>query len=437
VDLMTSEMDNSKSVIDWLNSCKPSVKDQYTMRWAVWIQYAKTHGLPINGDLQLEDMKLKRNSSDNETKFFYDNVIPQFYNWILKDYKSPTAKQVSDSTALGTVNAVRSFFSYHRYPLQIKKGALPSSEKVKTIMIDHAFTVYELRNIAKIANLAEKTCITAGVNLALRVGDFEKLDRETVQLAIKREEELAVQEKRDLDVVEFEIITEKESEPACCHLSHEAIEMVNDYLKTYPQKNGHLFPYQEDNLNDILKRLSVKAGITLGKNERVRWHCLRKFFITVCHGKVTEPVLKYMVGKHISTDLKTYIQANSEAKKAFKLIEPLISLTKTNGNGGNTQLAKQLEELKSATFKQLALMKLMEKITPKEEMQKAIIELAEEFGIKLKTKTKIKSMGEGGNLETYEATEIPDLNTFISEVGKAIEKADLERILQENGNNEH
>ena len=70
------------------------------------------------------------------------------------------------------------------------------------------------------------------------------------------------------------------------------------------------------------------------------------------HGKVTEPVMEYMVGKHISKDLRTYIQNNRETFKAFKLIEPLISLTKSNGNGSG-QMAKQLEELKKATFKQM------------------------------------------------------------------------------------
>ena len=100
-------------------------------------------------------------------------------------------------------------------------------------------------------------------------------------------------------------------------------------------------------------------------------------------------------------------------------------------------MTKELEKLKSESFKNLAMLKLMEKITPKEEMQKAIIELANEFGIKLKTETKIKSISEGGSIETYQVTVIPSLNDFINEVGKAIEKKDLERVLTEVGNGEH
>ena len=128
--------------------------------------------------------------------------------------------------------------------------------------------------------------LTFGCVLAILL----KLDRETVQLAIEREKQLAVQEKREPQSIEFELITEKESEPCSCHLSREAIELLEEYLKTYPQKNGYLFPYQVDNLNDIVKRLAVKAQIKLGKHENIRWHCLRKFGVTVMHGKVKNPL---------------------------------------------------------------------------------------------------------------------------------------------------
>jgi hypothetical protein len=106
------------------------------------------------------------------------------------------------------------------------------------------------------------------------------------------------------------------------------------------------------------------------------------------HGKVTEPVMKYMVGKHIDHSLRTYIQGNLETYKAFKMIEPLISLTEFNGTG-NSQLTKELEELRKERFKLLASLKLMEKMTPKEQIEKAIVELAQEYDIKLRTEIKM------------------------------------------------
>ena len=145
------------------------------------------------------------------------------------------------------------------------------------------------------------------------------------------------------------------------------------------------------------------------------------------HGKIQEPVMKFMTGKHIDESLRTYIQANKETWKAFKLIEPQISLTKSNGNGANTALAKQLDELKKATFKQMVLLKLIEKITPKEQMEKALRELAEELGF-----PKTVAIMYDDSIETT-----VKLEKAIDALAEVYEKKDLERILKENGNNNH
>jgi hypothetical protein len=418
------KMDNSKATLEWLDSRKKETRWQYANRWQIWLAYCKAKDLLSNGSEQLEDMKKRRLNNDNTVKFFYDNEIPKFFQWLQTGYKGKTTnKPLSESSALAVTTAIRSFFSYHRYSLEIKKEALPSSEKVAQTYEDHAFDIYQLRSMFQQGDLRDRTILACGKDLWLRAGDFVKLERDMIELLIKREQEIAENEKRDIDIIEFEHTTEKEKEPCSCHFSRETIELLKDYLRTYPKTNGKLFPLTEDALNDLLRRLAEKSKITV--SGRIRWHCLRKFGITLMHGKITEPVMKYMMGKHISKDLKTYIQNNRETFKAFKMIEPLISLTKQNGNGG-AQLAKQLEELKTATMKQMILMELMEKLIPKEQMQKAISELAEKYGVE--TIHPILSEGEPTP---------SDLNTMITVLAKAYEKKDLERILKENGNNNH
>jgi hypothetical protein len=86
-------------------------------------------------------------------------------------------------------------------------------------------------------------------------------------------------------------------------------------------------------------------------------------------------------------------------------------------------MAKQLEELKKTTAKQLMMLKLMEKLSSKEAMEKAILELAKDLDIPL---TEVKFSGEPINLEDA-----------ISQIAEAYLKKDLERILKENGNNNH
>ena len=436
---MTNDVNTDKAVVEWIASAKSKqTAAEYENRWTIWLQYCKVKHMLLSGTEQLEDMKKRRLSNDNTEKYLYDNEVPNFFRWLKTEFRgTKTKKPLSENSALAVTTAVRSFFAYHRYTLEIKKDALPSSEKATQTYVDHQFDIYQLRAMFQQGDLKERTILACGKDLWLRVGDFASLGHDLIELTIKREEELAENEHRDTDTAEFELMTEKEKEPCSCHLSKETIELLKDYLKTYTSTNGHLFQLTEESLSDLLRRLAEKSKITL--SGRIRWHCMRKFGITLMHGKVTEPVMKYMCGKHISKDLRTYIQNNRETFKAFKLIEPLISLTKSNGNGSG-QLAKQLEELKKATFKQMAMLKLMEKLTPKEEMAKAMQELAEEFGMKIEQPAPPRK----AQLEPIEiihksTMEIPEstLENFVSDLATTLEKKDLERILKENGNNNH
>lgn len=431
---MNSEMDNSKTVAEWLNSLKSKkTKWQYQNRWAIWLDYCRTKGILSNGDTQLEDMKQRRQSNDNTEKYFYDNEVPKFFQWLKTEYKGKTTNEpLSESSALSVSTAIRSFFSYHRYSLEIKKEALPSSEKVTSKYEDHAFDIYQLRAMFNQGDLKERTILTCGKELWLRVGDFIALKHDLIELMIKREEELAQNESRETDIIEFELTTEKEKEPCSCHLSRETVELLKEYMRTYPKTSEKLFDVNEDALNYMLRRLAEKAKITV--TGRIRWHCLRKFGITLMHGKVQESVMKLMTGKHVSKDLKTYIQNNRETFKAFKLIEPQISLTKTNGNG-NVQMAKQLEEMKKEAFKRIAFEKLLEKIIPKETLQQGITELAKEYGmdVTVQPTTKLKPIE---TKRAYTEIELLELDPFITKLAEQIEKKDLERILKENGNNE-
>jgi hypothetical protein len=431
--------DSSNAVSVWLDSMKNKrSRVQYSNRWTMWIDYCKKKGLPDNGDSQLEDMKRRRLSNDNSEKYFYDDEVPKFFIWLAAEYIGPKWHEpLSENGAVSHATAVRSFFAYHRYPLDIKKEGIPSVDMIVPKYEDHSFDVFQLRAMYVQGNLKERTILACGKDLWLRVGDFVNISRVFIENLLKREQEKAENEKRSTDIIEFELITKKEKEPASCHFSNESIELLNEYLRTYKQNSGSLklFPLTEDALNDVLKRLAEKAKITV--TGRIRWHCLRKFGITLMHGMVTESVMNVMTGKHVDISLRTYIQASQETYKAFKKIEPLISLTNTTGNG-NSQLSKELDALKKERFKLLAGMKLIEKITPKEQIERAIIELAQEFGIALQTEIKMPQAKAG--VSTYMVPsitlKIPSVEAFASELADVIEKRGLERALKEVTNGE-
>ena len=159
-------MDNSKAVTEWLNSKKENVRIQYADRWEIWLEYCRAKGLLTTGSEQLEDIKKRRMSTDNTEKFFYDNEVPKYFRWLRSEYKQKKGRNVgkplSEGSSLAYVTAIRSFFSYHRYRLEIRKDALPSSEKLKKVYKDHKFDIYQLRAMFKQGDLFERTTLACG-----------------------------------------------------------------------------------------------------------------------------------------------------------------------------------------------------------------------------------------------------------------------------------
>jgi hypothetical protein len=103
-------------------------------------------------------------------------------------------------------------------------------------------------------------------------------------------------------------------------------------------------------------------------------------------------------------------------------------------------MAKQLEEMKKQTFKQMAILKLIEKLTPKEKMAEAMQELAEEYGMKIEQPKQPKKVElEPVELVQKSTMELPEssLENFVSDLGTTLEKKSLERFIKENGNNNH
>jgi len=187
---MTKNMNQDKAVLEWLESKSKGSEYQYKNRFEIWLEYCKAKGLLLSGSEQLEDIKKKRLSSDNTEKYFYNNEIPKLFKWLRTEFKGKTTNQpLSEVSSLAVCTAIRSFFAYHRYTLEIQKDALPSSEKVEGTYQDHAFDIYQLRSMFQCGDLRERTVLSCAKDLWLRVGDFMILNRDLIELAIKREKE--------------------------------------------------------------------------------------------------------------------------------------------------------------------------------------------------------------------------------------------------------
>ena len=132
---MTNAMtDNSLATIQWLDSLKKATRRQYQCSWEIWLQYCREKDVLDNGSKQLEDMRARRLSSEPFVKFFYDDQVPKFFHWLQTEYRDEATKgPLSESSALSFTTVIRSFFAYHRYSLEIKKEALPSRARKKTV----------------------------------------------------------------------------------------------------------------------------------------------------------------------------------------------------------------------------------------------------------------------------------------------------------------
>jgi hypothetical protein len=189
--------DSSNAVTEWLSSMKnKSSRVQYSNRWSIWLDYCKKKCLPENGASQLEDMKRRRLSNDNSEKYFFDNELPKFFIWLTTEYVGPKSHDpLSENGAASLTTAVRSFFAFHRYPLDIKKEAIPSVDKIVQKFEDHSFDIYQLRAMYVQGGLKERTILACGKDLWLRAGDFVNISRIFIENLLKREQEKADNEK--------------------------------------------------------------------------------------------------------------------------------------------------------------------------------------------------------------------------------------------------
>jgi hypothetical protein len=169
-------LDDSKAITERLDSCKSrQTRDDYKRFWNHWITYCQEKGLPKNGSVIPEDMKKRRLSSDQKEKYFYDNEVVKFFKWVQTDFKGKIGRPLTDSSALSYTTPVRSFFAYQRYTLEVQKARLPTIEEVQRTETDHAFDIYQLREMSQYDDLTDRTILSCGEDLWLRGGDFAKI----------------------------------------------------------------------------------------------------------------------------------------------------------------------------------------------------------------------------------------------------------------------
>ncbi len=354
---MSQEPDKDVAFNEWLDSQEGQYKQKCRRTFLKFMTFTKDRysWKEVSGDIILSKHVENRKSDDKKIKYFFDDLILSFLMWV-------EAKGPSHNFAVVQAAMVKSFFKYHREPLQVQGKKMNFVETKKRY---HAYTKDELLNMVRVGDLEEKAVIMLGAQLGIRVGDFVSLKRKPIIEAYK--------DSTGDFPLEFEIETEKEGVVSIGHISKEVYDTLQLYWASkpesefvFPSNGGHIF-ISGDRANDVIKNCWKKAHPNR-KDAKVRFHELRSYKISALTnlGANTWAIMK-MTGKKVSSDINVYL-TGLNLREVFTKAEQALTLTQAtnNNHAALEELKKENIELKSKMAKVeeeiTEIKKIMEKL---------------------------------------------------------------------------
>jgi site-specific recombinase XerD len=310
---------------------------------------SKTQPLDDKTEKFLSQFKLRtRESYRNRLKYFAKTAgIQDVLAWIentdvheLKGYiQAYYQKQLEQgakiNSLLATVTALRSIATEYGKTIKFRKGVL---DKVEEDQNSYEISSNDLARLWDVSDLTERTILATAASLGLEVSSFLQLKRDKVRSLVEK----AIAEKE-----QFTFWVDNRSKTSAKRLNVLGPVAI-EYLKKYFDANinrGYkaLFPYSENGIGAMLKRLFQKASIDTAK-QKVRFHSIRKWLMTKLNESGANIYsVKLILGKAIEVSDSTYLNhleqtALEEYKKAYPKF-----LCFTNGKA-ETQVVKDLEK---------------------------------------------------------------------------------------------
>lgn len=348
-------------------------------------------------DMQSEDLKQRKR---------FAREIEMFHKWLLEEKGYPL------NSAGSYCQGLMQLFRYFEMAVTLPTSSDVWKRHVTTK--DYVATPQQYREMYRVAdNFRDKLIISMGKDLAWRIGDFIKIQKDQLP---------------NLDQatpIPFELITEKEDVIAKSFLSNETVELLKDYLQTLAEDNPYLFPavgrngkkgYMDDwTVNQTLRRLAKKAKVVIPKRKRLRFHCFRKRFLSTCADlSIDVNIAKILVGKNVTMDMLTYL-SEIEHKHSFLAVHNVLRVTEPKQVVATSMDTMELENRIEVLERKI---KLMSALNP--ESERKADKMLEEMGI-------ILPIGE--------TLDFNDKMELIIEKQKEIQKAEYDRIKAENNNN--
>ena len=268
---------DDKATSEWLDSQKNSTRSAYVTYWKYFLEFTE-----LTGDQILADRR-------KDKEYEWEKKTLEFKTWMMEE------KKKAETSATTAAASVRSFFSFHRFPLKFRRGEKKRLTEAEAKYEDYRYSREDLAKMASFSGLKERYVLIVGKSFGLRVGDFIALTRGDLEAYLDREVPISI----------GKYVTQKGRVPAYPMIDSDALPVIKLMLEDMTRQgrtkpNERMLKYKDSNqLTKIVQRLTKRAGVEIG-DKRVRFHCLRKFLTDHLSSYMSESKWKQIVGKKIS-----------------------------------------------------------------------------------------------------------------------------------------
>lgn len=343
---------------DWLDQgFAPSTRRLFRLGLLRFLDFLET---TEGGSWDVDRLKGDRLTDVQDRKYQFENRAVNFYEWLktppakpldipfkrlrpktgkirIHTYHIPAGRIPSDSERKVFINAVRSFFAFHRLDLRFtRQQKRLLGRRAREVFQDYLPDVGDVARMADVGTPLERYILLAGKDLALRAVDFAGLTQGMFSAAIDK----------TAPVFLGKVYTQKEGVYAFPFLTEDGQAAARVWLKILESRgmrddNAPMLTIKPKELSENLKRMAGKAGIDL-HGQRIRFHCLRKFLIDRISLHMAESKWKQIVGKQI--DESAYVSPLKLAegfREVLNLIQ--VSTIKKTAQLGDDEIKQLLD----------------------------------------------------------------------------------------------
>lgn len=257
---------------------------------------------------------------------------------IIENFYVECRQHSPQNTCRVKVNPIIQWCKYNNIQLNIRKSLGIYRSEITTR--DHILQVEQARDMYKVGSLSEKIMVKTWL-LGLRISDASRLEWRKFDVTPTDE------------LIEVQLLTQKEGVVAHCFLDLEFQKLLKQHLPNLKQDNPFLFQSErsgrlsEKQLLRRLQKLASKAGVKV--KGTFGWHVARKLFMRVCaENGVVSWNARLMCGKAVSKDILTYLNGVSLKKDATKVSHVLrMEETPQQTAKGEEYIEAMLEALRS------------------------------------------------------------------------------------------